>query len=175
MSSEGTPADASALIYLAKAGAFPAAHVVVGRILIPPQVCVEAVEAGERKGMGDPTRIRSAEQKDLLHRIALTPAAEGRASDIVRRFRLGGGESQVIAVAARIGQMILMDDRQGRRVARALGCMPIATVFLPVFGRRGGLLDAPASLDLLHRLARVVGLRADVLIRLETAIAKEPV
>jgi len=82
------------------------------------------------------------------------------------RFRLGAGESEVLASARRGGE-VLVDEGRATRVAESLGLVPVSTLFIPVLGVVRGQLDLPSARDLLHDLAVVTGARADVVLRLE--------
>ena len=169
MRKAGILSDASTVIYLAKADALHDAGALLGALLVPPAVWRETVESGERRGQLDQARIRSARDQGLLHIVELDPAAERRAIEIKRRRRIGLGESQVLA-AARKGSLVLMDDRRAARVAASMGISPARTISLPVLCWRRGWMDSPGALQLLRRLSRVVGVRADVLVRLEAEI-----
>jgi predicted nucleic acid-binding protein len=169
MHEPGILSDASSVIYLAKADALRDAAALVGALLVPPAVWREAVEAGERRGQLDQARIRLARDQGLLHFVELDPAIEKMAIEIKRRRRIGLGESQVLAVA-RKGGLVLMDDRRAARVATSMGISPVRTISLPVLCWRRGLIDSSGALDLLRRLTRVVGVRADLLMRLEADV-----
>lgn len=173
MLSEGeVPGDASTLIYLAKADAFEAAGSCVPTILVPPGVWREAVEAGEQFGYADVPRIRAAETSGLLRRLELSAAEETAAGSIASEHRLGLGESEVLALARTT--RALVDEGRAARAARALGIVPISTLFLPVLGRRRRTLDAGPAVELLRRLAVVTGARAEVVFAIEEALRKDP-
>jgi predicted nucleic acid-binding protein len=171
MQGEGTPIDASTLIYLAKADAFREAHAIVGPMLVPEAVWRETVDAGERKGERDPARIRAALRDGRLRRVSLTAAERRAAVGLAARHRLGPGESQVLAAAGKRVRL-LIDDGRAARVAAGLGFVPISAVFIPVLGVRENRLAPPAAIELLRRIAAVVGIRAGVLMRLETEIGR---
>ena len=60
------PADASSMIYVAKANAFELLHRVFPRVDVPPAVWREAVIRGEEKGAPEVIRIRQAERRAWL-------------------------------------------------------------------------------------------------------------
>ena len=169
MRKPGILSDASTLIYLAKADALHDAGALLGALLVPPAAWRETVESGERRGQLDKARIRSARDQGLLHIVELDPAIERRAIEIRRRRRIGFGESQVLATA-RKGSLVLMDDRRAARVAASMGMSTARTISLPVLCWRRGLMDSSGAVELLRRLTRAVGVRADVLIRLEAEL-----
>ncbi len=95
MAPREVPGDASTLIYLAKADAFTEASTCIRTILVTPAVWREAVEEGERIGAPEVGRIRAAQERGLLRRVALSPDAEVEAEAIRASHRLGLGESEV--------------------------------------------------------------------------------
>lgn len=166
MSRRGLLSDASTLIYLAKADALPDAGRIAGALLVSPAAWRESVGTG-RRGHAEAVRIRSARKQGLIQILDLDARAERKAIELRSRHRIGLGESQVLA-AARKSSTVLMDDRRAARVARVSGLIPLRTVSLPAFSCRRGLLGASEALALLRRLATVIPVRADVLMRLET-------
>jgi predicted nucleic acid-binding protein len=172
MEPEGIPGDASILIYLAKADAFQVAHSCVGTILVPPSVWREAVDEGERIGAVEVPRIRTAAEAGWLRRVELSEREEVLAATIAGVDRLGVGESEVIALAGRGGWAIL-DEGRAARVAEARGIKVVSTLFLPVVGRRARTLEEDEAIDLLRRLAVVIGPRAEVVYAIEQHLRME--
>lgn len=166
------PGDASTLIYLAKADAFEAASSCVLTILVPAAVWREAVDAGEQFAYPDVPRIRHAESAGWLRRVDLSDDEQAVAGTIAAEHHLGLGESEVLAVAQPVGRA-LVDEGRAARAARALGIMPISTLFLPALGRRNGRLDEAAALALLRKLAIVTGARAEAVFAIEEHLRKE--
>jgi len=167
----GTPADASTLIYLAKAEAFELAWKCVGSLAIPPSVWRESVESGERRGALEVAVIRLAHEKGSIKRIEPSAREAARARELAARYLLGMGESEVLAMGRRGGR-VMVDEGRATRVAEALGLIPISTLLLPVLGTAQRGLDGSLAVDLLHRLAIVTGARADVTLRLEQLIRR---
>ncbi|MBI5709836.1 MAG: hypothetical protein HZC42_05935 [Candidatus Eisenbacteria bacterium] len=171
MEKAGSPADASTLIYLAKAEAFELAWKCVGRLAVPPSVWRESVEAGDRKGAVEVARIRLAHESGLVRRVQLSTRTATRAREIAARYLLGSGESEVLALGGRGGRVIV-DEGRATRVAESLGLVPVSTLFLPVLGAARGRLGEPSAVELLRRLAGITGARADVTILLERLIRR---
>jgi len=169
---EGIPGDASTLIYIAKGDAFEPAHRCVPTILVPPSVWREAVAEGERIGATEVPRIRAAAELGWLRHVELSEHEEVLASTIARSDRLGSGESEVLALASRLGQA-LVDEGRAARVAGARGITVVSTLLLPVLGRRTGGLDEEEAIDLLRRLAVVIGPRAEVVYMIEQHLRLE--
>jgi predicted nucleic acid-binding protein len=165
------PADASSLIYLAKADAFDLAARVARPLLVPPSVWREAVVAGQEVGAPEVPRILVAEGQGLLQQIDLAEAEIGLAGTIASQHRLGSGESEVLAVTA-IGRWAIVDEGRATRVARSRGILPISTVLLSVVGYKWGDLRADEAKEFLHRIASAIGLRTDVLLTLERELRR---
>jgi predicted nucleic acid-binding protein len=162
------PADASTLIYIARADAFTEVSRCVAAILVIPAVWREAVVDGERIGAPEVPRIRAAHS---LRRVELSQLDGAAAATISSNHRLGAGESEVIALGQGIGYA-LVDEGRGVKVARSLRIRALSTLFLPVLGRRSGGLDAGEAVALLHRLAAVTGARAEAVMALERRIRR---
>lgn len=169
---EGIPGDASTLIYLAKANVFECVQQCVSTILIPPSVWREAVDEGERIGALEVPRIRAAADAGSLQHVPLSEAEEALAAAIAGADRLGPGESEVLALALRVGEAIV-DEGRAARVGEARGITVVSTLFLPVLGRRSGALDEEQSIELLRRLAIVIGPRAEVVYAIEQHLRLE--
>ena len=166
------PADASSLIYLAKADAFHFAARVAKPILVTPSVWREAVVAGQDVGAAEVPRILVAEQQGQSRRIELAEPEIRLAGTIASQHRLGSGESEVLAVAA-IGRWAIIDEGRATRVARSRGILPVSTILLAVVGYTSGDLDADEAREFLHRIARTVGVRSDVLLALEGELRRK--
>jgi predicted nucleic acid-binding protein len=169
---EEIPGDASTLIYLAKADVFEAAQHCVPTILVPPSVWREAVDEGERIGALEIPRIRAAADTGSLRLVELSEREEALASAIAGAERLGAEESEVLALAMRVGRAIV-DEGRAARVAEARGVTVVSTLFLPVLGRRKGALDQEQAVELLRKLAIVIGPRAEVVYAIEQHLRTE--
>jgi hypothetical protein len=165
------PADASSLIYLAKADAFDIAGRVMKPMLAPPSVWREAVLAGEEVGAAEVPRIVLAERQGLVRRIDLSDSEQRLATAIATQNRLGSGESEVLTVTP-AGALAIVDEGRATRVARSRGITPISTLFLPIIGRDAGDLDHGQAVDLLRRVAAVIGVRSDVTLALEQELQR---
>src|SRR5712691_6075842 len=111
---EELPADASTLIYIAKADAFQEIQRCVSTILVPSSVWREAVEEGEGIGAVEVPRIRKAEQAGSLRLAELAEAEAALAAAIAGEHRLGSGESEALALGKPIGQAIVDEGRATR-------------------------------------------------------------
>lgn len=162
------PADASTLIYLGKASAFPLAMSCVRGLLTPPAVWDEAVVAGQAGGHEEVRAIVEAEESGFVRRTELDRRLRRTSSQIRSHYGLGMGESEVIAAAQPSGLAIL-DEGRASRVAESLGLRVVSTLFLPVLALGEGVAASEAK-AVLRRLAEVTGARADLLILIEQEI-----
>ncbi len=167
------PADASSMIYVAKANAVELLHRVFPRVDVPPAVWREAVIRGEEKGAPEVIRIRQAERRAWLRQTTLTPAQHRASRSLAAASRLGEGESQVIAVT-RPGQRCILDDKRAVRVARNRGIRPISTLLVPVIGWRRNLINADEAVRLVRLLGVASGALAETTLVLEEEITGGP-
>jgi predicted nucleic acid-binding protein len=163
---QGWPADASSLIYLAKADAFSEAGRCLRTILVPPAVWEESVEAGTRIGAPEVSTIRTAADRGILRRLELSVEHETLASTIASGYRLGSGESEVLAIGTEIGSAIV-DEGRATKAAAQLGITVVSTLFLPVVGNQRSRLTEEEAIALLRRLAAATGARADAVYAIE--------
>ena len=172
MKKEAYPADASSLIYIAKADAFEEIMSCIGGICVPPGVWQEAVDAGEEIGATEVPRIRDAEARGFLQRVSLNEDQVALAASIASEHRLGRGESEVLALA-RPGTRAIVDEGRAARAARSLGIVSVSTLFLPVLGCERGRLDADEAVALLRRLAIPTGATAKAVYAIEDHLRKD--
>jgi predicted nucleic acid-binding protein len=165
------PADASTLIYLAKANGFDLARTAVEALTVPPAVWEEAVVAGRDRGAPDVVGIEEARDTGFLRLAEWSTTLDRDAAAIRDGYQLGLGESQVIALGSKVGAAVI-DEGRASRVAESLGIDVISTLLLPVIAVRRGM-DGTVAVMALRRMASIVGVRADVLVTLEAAIAEE--
>jgi predicted nucleic acid-binding protein len=169
---EEIPADASTLIYLAKARAYDVITACQLTLLAAAGVWREAVEDGEAAGYMDAAAIKEAEIANQLKRVDLTGNQEQRASEFATTHRLGQGESEALALASPGGR-ILVDDGRATKVAQALGLVPLSTLFLPVLAARAGQMSTRDALGMLRSIATAANARAEAVIVLEKWIRRE--
>src|SRR5262245_47953603 len=123
---EELPADASCLIYLARIDGFARAARCVDALLVGPAVWREAVEDGERFGYEDAQRIRDAEERGFVRKVALDAENSVLAGDLATNWRLGLGESEALALG-RERRRAVVDDGRAAKVAVTVGIEPIST------------------------------------------------
>ena len=172
MKRKAYPADASSLIYIAKADAFEEIMSCIDGIDVPPGVWREAVDAGEEIGAPEVPRIRDAEARGFLTRVSLDSDQAARAATIAGEHRLGRGESEVLALAGP-GARAILDEGRAARAAQSLGVVPVSTLFLPVVGHQRGKLTPAEAVALLRRLAVPTGASAEAVYAIEDHLTKE--
>jgi len=114
---------------------------VFGEVIVPPAAWTEIVTTGgHRPGAAEVARAPWIRQQSPIPTALLARLTQ----------QLGLGEAEAIALANEFARSapLLIDDRQGRRIARELG--------LPVVGSAGVLLLAKEAGLIPHPLRRVV-------------------
>ena len=122
---EAVVVDASPLILLGRVGHLNLLREISRHVLVPEQVIAEV----DAKGVADPAAkaLASAEWMVSMPSVGIP--------EDIKAWRLGSGESAVIAVARdRQNTFAVLDDRRARRCASALG--------VPLFGTLGVVLRA---------------------------------
>lgn len=106
-------ADTSSIILLAKVGRLGLLRELYGEAFVPPAVTAElrgkpdAASQDVEAFIGSPGCVRSPRNALLVETLSAD---------------LGTGEAEAIALAAEVpGGLLIMDDAEGRRVARGLG------------------------------------------------------
>jgi len=154
--------DASVLIALAKMRRLSLLKETYQKALIGPAVYEEVVIAGRRVGAQGVGDVENALDAGWLGVARPTPAERRLAARILRTARLHPGEAEVLAIAKQRGYLLVVDDKEARGMAGALG--------LDYLGTAGVLLEAflqgRLTLDGLESavvdLSRVIWLSPDV-------------
>lgn len=129
-------ADASPLILLGKLELLGVLPKLFDRVVTPGEVYLE-VTSGEEERPGS----RAVRQAEWLEVLASVSEAQD-ALYATLRAELDRGEAAAIALADSMGaELLLIDERQGRRVARRLGLKVRGTIGVLVRARRKGLID----------------------------------
>ena len=140
-------ADTSPLVVLGKVGRLDLLLEGSKRLVLPLAVADE-IRAGP---VSDPARI------------ALDAGRFGDPVPVdvvpkVLEWGLGAGESAVLTLATKGGALAVLDDREARRAAHALGIPVVGTLGLVLHAARQGRVESPA---MLVQALRDVGLRLD--------------
>ncbi len=125
--------NSSPLINFAALGRFELLRSLYGSLTIPDGVYEEVFIAGQ----GRPHAVFIAQAADWIIREPV------HAETAVRALQhLGRGEAEAIALATETpGSLVLLDDRQGRLAAHALGLNVIGTLGILVIAKRKGLIN----------------------------------
>lgn len=127
-------ADASPLIYLSALGRLELLRALYVRVLVPRTVFDEVVVVGQGEmGSGEVAAATWIEVREVADRDGLLAKFEAR---------IDAGEATAIVLALNVhADLIVMDDRLGRREAEAKGLVVHGTLGVLVAARRGGLLS----------------------------------
>jgi predicted nucleic acid-binding protein len=139
--------DTSPLVVLSKVGRVDLLRDVAGTLVVASAVADE-IRAGPPN---DPARV------------ALESGRFGKPITVdllptVVEWGLGAGESAVLSLAAISSAVAVMDDREARRAAHALGVPVVGTLGIVLQAARDGRVESPATLV---QALRDVGLRLD--------------
>ena len=132
-------ADAGPLIAFGRLDKLSLLGAIFDRVIVPQAVYEETQS---RPDLPDALAIRAAVQSGSLNVVASAPER----ADLPVEIELGDGEAAAIALAARLGYGVLIDDSQGRAAATLLKLRVIGTVGVLVLARERGLIPALAPL-----------------------------
>lgn len=125
--------DTSPLQYLHQVGCLSLLPSLFGRVLIPPAVDHE-IQVGIERGNDLPVL-------GLFPWVVVEPPREIPAFSV--ELQSDRGEREALALALEHGCRVLMDDRDERRAADALGIAYTGTLGVLISAKRSGLVDSP--------------------------------
>lgn len=126
-------ADAGPLIYLSEAGFLHVLHDLYGGVHVPREVYNEVVVNGQ--GEAGAAEVASASWMPVTNRPATSFLRRGLSTE------LDPGEAAAIALAVEEGaNLVLIDERKGRTVAKRLGLRVRGTLGVLVEAKRCGHL-----------------------------------
>lgn len=169
MDERGVPADASAIIYLAKANGLGVARACLGPLLMSPTVWNEVVIAGARRGRAEVSAVERAALDGDVQKAAFDGALRRRARQFASRFGLGAGESEVLALGLQFA-LVLIDEHRATRASKVLGVFSVETAYVPAVCVQAGVLEAPDALELLHAIGRHTTVRAELMVHITRLI-----
>jgi predicted nucleic acid-binding protein len=152
------------LVALAKIDLLSLLQELYGEVSIPPAVHRELLA----KSGPEAPRLDAALQTHLraVGEFSLTVDVEQATAG------LGAGEQQAIALANSLGELLLIDDRSGRSVARRLGVPVTGTAGVLLRAKEAGLVAEVRSL--LESMRAEGYYLSDALIDLAAKLAGEP-
>ena len=121
-------ADASPLLYAARAEILDILFRTLGTMGITPAVYREAIEQGERRGYRDARLLRKELEKERLVLLKLSREEERLSLNLQAESNLDASECETIACARVRGLTALLHDRKACRLAAAVG---VSTLRLP--------------------------------------------
>lgn len=121
-------ADSSVLIALAKIGKLGLLKTVEDEVVIPSAVEVEVIERGSAIGALEVHSIRQAMEEGWLMVTPLSAAQRRLADQLRRRANLGDGELESLILAFSQRMLFVVDDKEARTVAEAMGVKYTGTV-----------------------------------------------
>ena len=125
-------ADASPIILLSRVGRLDLLPALYGRLVVPAPVYREVAQVG-KPGSAD---LSAEPWVELVE----TDPSDPVFTNLRRNLDLG--EAAALAVAKALSaDLVLMDDRQGRRAAATLGLSVKGTLGILLAAKRGGFLD----------------------------------
>ncbi len=155
-------ADASVLIALAKIGKLGLLRIVFESVLITPTVQWEVVEQGRMLGAPDVIHVQRALDEGWLSIVELEPIEMDLVGWLATTTGLHAGEMESLAVAFQRRRVLLIDERNARSAARALGIEIIGSAGALFAAFRIGALDLAEMEDAVKDLARVLWISPDI-------------
>lgn len=149
-------ADAGPLIAFGRLDKLALLGAIFQRVIVPQAVYAETQS---RPDVRDAIAIRAAVESGAM----TVEASPLERADLPAEIELGDGEAAAIALAAKFGYGVLIDDAQGRAAAAALKLKVIGSVGVLVIARERGLI--PALSPLLEALKSSGYYLSDPLIR----------
>ena len=126
--------DASVLIVLAKLRCIHLLRALYGIVLLGPVVHHEVVAQGQRLHALGVEQVEQALERSWLQVAGPIAGEQKLTVRLLRTTRLDDGEAEALALASRRNLLLVVDDKEARHVAEALGIAYIGTA--------GVLLDA---------------------------------
>ena len=119
--------DASPLIALAKTGRLALLRDVYGEIAIGPWVKREVVERGRRVDAPGVRQVEAGLRAQWMRDVQLTAQETQLAQQLLQSTRLGEGEAESIALAHSRLLPVVLDDKEARAMAEAMGVQYVGT------------------------------------------------
>ncbi len=158
--------DASVLITLAKVRRVHLLKQVYGRAIIGPTVKREVIDEGKRVGAPGVQHVEQALQDGWLRTTRASKSAQKRMQRLLRTTHLHKGEIEAISIAQEHDYVLVVDDKEARHVAHAMGITYIGTAGVLLQAFREGHLTLAELEDTIEDLARVLWLSPSVIARI---------
>lgn len=136
--------DASPLIYLAKAGKLYLLKEMFGKVLIEEEVKRETIDRGKEEGAPDASVIEDAVNAGWI---------EVEKVEEVKRFSgIHKGEGNSILLAKKHKCLVLIDEEDGREVARAVGLKVRGCLYVLKNAVEKGLMSKDGAIKTLDEM-----------------------
>ena len=168
MNQQGVPviADATVLIALSKIGRLRLLERLYGQALITPAVREETVAHGRRAYALQVRLIEAGIEEGWVQETRLSPDEEEMALKIVEDPRLHRGEAESIAAAELRRLPVVLDDKEARTLAAAMGIRHWGTAAVIFSACVRGVMPYEDLEVALRELGRVMWLSPDVITEL---------
>ncbi|MDP2935675.1 MAG: hypothetical protein Q8O86_04205 [Dehalococcoidia bacterium] len=155
-------ADVSVLIGFAKIGRLNLLRRLFDSVAIAPAVNEEVVEGGLQVSAPEVIYVQQALGDGWLQVVPLNADEEGLKGRLLGTTSIDPGEAESLAIARLRNMAILVDDKQARTVARALGVGYMGSAAVLLEGCARGELSLEDLEHAVGELARVVWLSPDI-------------
>lgn len=154
--------DASVLITLAKIDRVHLLRQLYGRALIGPIVKHEVVDEGKHVGALGVQRVEQALEEGWVRIMSISKPARQVQERLARTTKLHKGEVEAISIAKAHRSTLIVDDKEARSVAGALGVQYLGTAGVLLAAYRHKHLDQDEFEDAVTGLTRVLWLSPSV-------------
>jgi len=154
--------DASVLITLAKIRRLTLLKVLYGQVLIGPVVKKEVVDEGKRVTASGVQYVEQALQDGWLRIATIGRSGRGMQERLAKTTTLHRGEVEAISIAKERGMILVVDDKEARSVANALGIKYLGTAGVLLAACRHKHLTLEEFEDAIGDLTRVLWLSPTV-------------
>ena len=154
--------DASALIALAKMGRLRLLRETHGGALIGSLVKTEAVDQGRLAAAPEAVHIELGLEEGWILEAESTPKETLLTESLLKSTRLHPGEAESLALAHVRKLKLVVDDKEARAMARAMGIEHLGTAALLLGAFVSGHLTHDALEDAMRDLPKVTWLSPEV-------------
>ncbi|HXV64804.1 MAG TPA: hypothetical protein VEK15_29165 [Vicinamibacteria bacterium] len=120
-------ADASVLIALAKMKRIELLHRMYGKVLMGPLVKAEVLDKGRLISAPGVEQLERAVESGWIEAVRLSPRERRVQQGILSKTRLHGGEAEALALADSRKLHLIVDDKEARALADAMGLSYLGT------------------------------------------------
>ena len=148
--------NATPLIYLARLGNLHLLKNLFIQVQIPPEVKIETLDRGKAKGYSDAYVIEQALNDGWLIVTPLTAQNAKKSETLAMMTGIDVGEVQAIILTEQKNEkLVLIDESNGREIARQLGLTPRGTIFIILTAIKRELITKDAAKQMLERLIEI--------------------